>query len=146
MAITVTATNFSAAYNSKEDIRRHGWQRPLGGMVKLNVDASFRAETRSGATGATIRDKGFFIGATNQIILQVMDVETAEAIAFTTRTTTCSTIAMQSNLNQFCVTPDIFPGPHFSDGLRTRGRPNTSILGDGRIKRQEINWKGDRSE
>ena len=81
--ITVTSTNFSAVDNSKkkEGTRRHGWQRPLGGMVKLNVDASFREETRSGATGATIRDKGFFIGATNQIILQVMDVETAEALA-----------------------------------------------------------------
>ena len=51
-------------------------------MVKLNVDASFREDTRSGATGGIFRDcKGLFIGATNQIILQVMDVETAEALA-----------------------------------------------------------------
>ena len=68
MAITVIAANFSAAYKSKkkEGIRRNGWKRRSRGVVKLNVDTSFREETRSGATGDVIRDsKGFFIGASN---------------------------------------------------------------------------------
>ena len=69
MAITILAANYSAALKSKSivGVRRHGWQKPPEGIVKLNVDASFQEGTKTGATGAILRDaKGFFIGANNQ--------------------------------------------------------------------------------
>lgn len=51
-------------------------------MVKLDVGASFRLESCSGATGAVVRDaKGFFLAASSHLLPQVRDVLTAEAFA-----------------------------------------------------------------
>jgi hypothetical protein len=42
------------------------WERPNEGYYKLNVEASFVAETCTSATGVVIRDdSGFFIACSN---------------------------------------------------------------------------------
>jgi hypothetical protein len=84
MSITVLASNFSAAAKSKggSGIRRHGWERPSKGLIKLNVDASFDENTKTGATGAILRDfKGFFLAASNCFIAYADGVDSAEVIA-----------------------------------------------------------------
>ncbi|KAM0930229.1 hypothetical protein ACQ4PT_000998 [Festuca glaucescens] len=68
MAITILAPNYSAAAKTRKQngIKRHGWRKPAGGLVKLNVDAAFDDMTKTGATGAILRDSnGLFIGANN---------------------------------------------------------------------------------
>ena len=50
--------------------------------MKLNVDASFHEENRSGATGAIIRDtKGEFVAASSSFLANVDSVVMAKAIA-----------------------------------------------------------------
>jgi ribonuclease HI len=83
MSITVLASNFTAVASSKRgNMKKLNWKKPLKGMVKLNVDASFFEVTASGATGAVLRDdRGMFIGASSQVLVQVLDAESAEALA-----------------------------------------------------------------
>jgi hypothetical protein len=62
-------------------IRRCGLN-PEGGFLKLNVDASFSAESHSGATGDVIRNcRGDFIAASSTFIPHVGSPQMAEAIA-----------------------------------------------------------------
>jgi hypothetical protein len=84
MFITVLASNFATAAKSKDEsgIRKHGWKRPSKGLIKLNVDASFDENTKTGATGAILRDfKGFFLAASNCFIAYADGVDSAEVIA-----------------------------------------------------------------
>jgi ribonuclease HI len=84
MPIIVLSANYLAAARSKGDgrIRKNGWEKPPKGLVKLNVDASYDENSKTGATGAILRDsKGFFIAASNQFIAYTEDVLSAEAIA-----------------------------------------------------------------
>lgn len=60
----------------------HKWTKPDPRFIKLNVDASFRAEEGSGATAAVIRDdRGRFLAAQCKFIQYAADVVTIEAMA-----------------------------------------------------------------
>ncbi|VAI55049.1 hypothetical protein VPH35_109687 [Triticum aestivum] len=79
--IKVLCTNFFRA--SKPNIpyrkREHMWRKPPRGWVKVNVDASFSAETMSCAVGAIARDdRGEFIAAAAWFIPHVITAESAE--------------------------------------------------------------------
>lgn len=53
---------------------RSNWNRPLNGMLKLNVDGSFSKEKRQGSWGYVIRDnEGEVIQAGAEKILHVLD-------------------------------------------------------------------------
>lgn len=81
-AIEALHVNFVAANSPKPRAKREGWLRPLQDYVKINVDASFDADTLKGTTGAVIRDsKGGFIAAANSKIDVVFDALSAEAYA-----------------------------------------------------------------
>ena len=72
--------NYARAAKPASKIRRHGWERPADGFVKLNVDAAFSVDQGRGATGAVIRDdQGRFISASACAISYVEDAPTAEA-------------------------------------------------------------------
>jgi hypothetical protein len=46
------------------------WTRPEPRHVKINVDAAFDVDSRSGAVGAILRDyKGDFIAASSRVML-----------------------------------------------------------------------------
>jgi ribonuclease HI len=58
------------------------WTRPMPRYVKVNVDASFHEDSRSGSAGAIIRDyEGKFIAASGTSIPHVSSVSMAEALA-----------------------------------------------------------------
>jgi ribonuclease HI len=58
------------------------WKRPEPRHVKLNVDAAFDVDSRSGAVGAILRDyKGDFIAASSCVLPYVSSVAAAEATA-----------------------------------------------------------------
>ena len=45
-------------------IKRHGWNKPPDGLVKLNVDATFDQDRGIRSTGQILRDDtGFFLAA-----------------------------------------------------------------------------------
>ena len=81
-AIAALAKNFTRARNKNTKIRRHGWERPPEGIIKLNVDAGFEMDSGSGSTGAILRDDmGNFLAASSGDIPFVVDAATAEARA-----------------------------------------------------------------
>jgi ribonuclease HI len=58
------------------------WKKPEPRHVKLNVNASFYAETGAGAAGAIIRDfRGTFVAAAGVFISHVASASMAEALA-----------------------------------------------------------------
>ena len=62
--------------------RDHMWHKPMRGVVKINVDASFSAENLAASTGAVARDEhGDFIAAASWFIPHVVSVDAAEMIA-----------------------------------------------------------------
>lgn len=66
ISIRALATNFIRASTPNQPLRKNDelWKRPMAGIVKVNVDASFRAETLSGGTGVVAHDDhGNFIAA-----------------------------------------------------------------------------------
>lgn len=78
--IAAIVLNYARAAKPNSKIRRHGWERPGEGFVKLNIDAAFSVEEGSGATGAVIRDdQGRFVSASSCAISYVAEVPTAEA-------------------------------------------------------------------
>jgi ribosomal protein S3AE len=81
--IIALASNFSTAASSRKGtMKKIRWEKPPKGMVKLNVGASFIEESKSGAMEVVLHDdQGQFIVAANQVLLQVLDVESAEALA-----------------------------------------------------------------
>jgi ribonuclease HI len=81
-AISVLAINYFRALKKDAGIKRHGWEKPKEGCIKLNIDAAFSHEYFSGATGVVLRDdKGMFIAACSCGIEHVGDASTAEARA-----------------------------------------------------------------
>jgi ribonuclease HI len=81
-AIEALHANFVAANSPNPRAKREGWLRPLQDYVKINVDASFDADTLKGTTGVVIRDsKGGFIAAANSKIEVALDALSAEAHA-----------------------------------------------------------------
>ena len=84
ISIRVLATNFIRAYTTKQPVRSYErmWKRPTMDVVKINVDAAFKPETLSGATGTIARDgRGEFIAAATWYIPQVGSVDSAEMTA-----------------------------------------------------------------
>jgi ribonuclease HI len=57
------------------------WSKPLSDHVKVNADASFFDDIKSGAVSAVIRDsKGMFISGSYSYLKHVESASTAEAI------------------------------------------------------------------
>jgi hypothetical protein len=72
----------AARTKTQGSMHKKMWIKPRAGFLKLNVDASFSAESHSGATGAIIRDgRGDFIAASSTFIPHVGAPQMAEAIA-----------------------------------------------------------------
>ena len=66
--------NYEKARKTKNQEEMAKWSRPLGGMLKLNVDAAFNHDTNACATGVVIRDeKGGFITARSKKIDHAFD-------------------------------------------------------------------------
>lgn len=79
--IKVLCTNFLQASKPNIPVRKREqmWRKPSRGRVKVNVDASFSAETMSGAAGAVARDdRGEFIAAAAWFLPHVITAESAE--------------------------------------------------------------------
>jgi hypothetical protein len=73
---------FSRSCKINSGIRRHGWEKPPEGFVKLNIDAAFSIDSLSGATEAAIRDDhGIFIAGSCCGLPHVADAASAEARA-----------------------------------------------------------------
>lgn len=84
ISIKVLATNYTRSYMTGQPTRSHDhmWKRSTRDVVKINVDAAFRVETLSGATGAIAHDgRGNFIAAATWFIPQVTSVDSAEMTA-----------------------------------------------------------------
>jgi ribonuclease HI len=72
----------AARTKTQGSVHKKMWIKPRAGFLKLNVDASFSAESHSGATGAIIRDgRGDFIAASSTFLPHVGSAQMAEAIA-----------------------------------------------------------------
>lgn len=72
LSIRVLATNYIRSPTAKMPTRLtyHMWRKPPHSTVKVNADASFQADTLSGASGAVVRDdKGDFIAAASWFML-----------------------------------------------------------------------------
>jgi ribonuclease HI len=66
----------------KGGIRDEKWSKPEPRQVKLNVDAAFHIETRTGSVAAVLRDyKGNLLGAKCVFISHVASAVAAEALA-----------------------------------------------------------------
>jgi hypothetical protein len=81
-AISALVMNYTRSRKTKNNgICRHGWVKPKEDYVKLNVDDSFDADKRSGASGMILGDAhGFFIAGGNCTITFVEDAATADAM------------------------------------------------------------------
>jgi hypothetical protein len=55
-AISVLALNYSRARGISKPISRHGWLKPREDFVKLNVDAGFDIDARTGSSVSVLRD------------------------------------------------------------------------------------------
>jgi ribonuclease HI len=81
-AIFALALNFSRSCKRNSGIRRHGWEKPPKGFVKLNIDAAFSIDSLSGATGAVIHDDhGIFIAGSCCGLPHVANAASVEARA-----------------------------------------------------------------
>ena len=79
--VRVLATNFVRAATLNHPIRKeiHTSKKPMEGTVRINIDASFHAETLSGSSGEVARDyKGNFIAATIWVLPHISTAESAE--------------------------------------------------------------------
>ena len=84
LSIKVLATNFVRANSPNQPTRMLDqiWRKPDLGIVKINVDASFHADTMAGACGAVARDEhGTFIAAASWILSHVVSADSAEIYA-----------------------------------------------------------------
>lgn len=55
------------------------WKKPTHGMVKVNLDASFHADTLSRASGAVVCDEHeYFIAGASWFVPHVRDVDASE--------------------------------------------------------------------
>ena len=53
-SIAAIATNYYRAMKTNHGVKRHGWEKPQDGFVKLNVDASFSIADEVGTPGAVL--------------------------------------------------------------------------------------------
>jgi ribonuclease HI len=81
-SIRAITANAGKAMTPVSSVKKHVWLKPCASNLKLNVDAAFSIETKSGAIGAVIRDcQGNFVAATNEFIPHVHSAAMAEAMA-----------------------------------------------------------------
>lgn len=81
MAIATLTANFQRSMNKKSK-KADGWKKPPEGRILLNVDASYKAESSTGSTGAIIRDStGNFMGARVCYFENIVDAAMAEVTA-----------------------------------------------------------------
>jgi ribonuclease HI len=81
MSILAIASNSAKAMTSCRPSTDVRWSKPLPRQVKVNVDASFFEDSRSGAVGAVLRDyQGQFIAASCKFIPHVNSAMMAEAM------------------------------------------------------------------
>jgi ribonuclease HI len=67
---------------SRSSSHKITWSKPLASAVKLNIDAAFDVERKSGASGAIIRNnQGNFIAASSVFIPYVASATMTEAMA-----------------------------------------------------------------
>ncbi|KAE8770875.1 Bidirectional sugar transporter SWEET14 [Hordeum vulgare] len=86
MSIRVLETNYIRSLTFMPSVRMgdYMWNNQTSGIVKLNVDASFHADTLSGASEAVERDdKGEVIAATNWFILHIRYADVVELLVIT---------------------------------------------------------------
>jgi ribonuclease HI len=82
MSILAIAANSAKAALSTRQSTEAAWIKPEPRQVKVNVDASFFEDTRSGAVGVVLRDfQGQFIAVSCKYIPSLPSVEMAEALA-----------------------------------------------------------------
>jgi ribonuclease HI len=82
MSILAMTANAAKVGTNKAQVITVKWSKPEVRQVKVNVDASFHADSCSGAIGAVIRDvKGDFIAASTNYIPHVASAMVAEALA-----------------------------------------------------------------
>ena len=84
MSIRVLAKNYIRSMTPKVPVRKmeHMWKKPSTGRVKVNVDASFHADTLSGTCGVVVRDEcEDFIAAAEWFLSHIRDVDSAKLTA-----------------------------------------------------------------
>ncbi|KAI4975090.1 hypothetical protein ZWY2020_048697 [Hordeum vulgare] len=84
MSIKVLTTNFICNCLPNHPTRKkdHTWKKSNTGTIKINVDASFCAETRTGACGTIVRDHaGNFIDAATWVLSHVSSADSIEISA-----------------------------------------------------------------
>jgi ribonuclease HI len=82
MSILAIASNSAKAMTSYRPTTDDRWSKPLPRQVKVNVDASFFEDSRSGAVGAVLRDyQGQFIAASCKFIPHLTSAMMVEAMA-----------------------------------------------------------------
>jgi ribonuclease HI len=82
MSILAIAANSSKETKKKRESSEITWVKPPPRTVKINVDASFMADSSQGVVGAVARDyQGSFIAAMCIFLPHVASVEMAEAFA-----------------------------------------------------------------
>jgi hypothetical protein len=81
MSIAALTKNYKLAIKKGAKLRQ-GWQKPLEGKVKLNVDASFDESRGCGSVGTIIRNSmGAAIAASHRYVPHLVDAPMAEAYA-----------------------------------------------------------------
>jgi ribonuclease HI len=82
MSILAIASNSAKEMTLSRPTSEDKWSRPLPRQVKVNVDAAFFEDSRSGAVGAVLRDyQGQFIAASCKFIPHLTSAMMAEAMA-----------------------------------------------------------------
>jgi ribonuclease HI len=82
MSILTMAANQANSFKPEGASSEIKWTRPEPRHLKLNVDASFYADSCSGATGAVLRDyQGQFVAASTRFLPNIASIAMAEAVA-----------------------------------------------------------------
>jgi hypothetical protein len=82
LSILAMVANSEKAYGKKNQRTNVKWTKPEPKQVKLNVNAAFHDESRTGSIGAIIRDYlGNFVAASVKYLSNVLSATVAEAYA-----------------------------------------------------------------
>uniref|UniRef100_A0A8I6X1Y8 RNase H type-1 domain-containing protein n=1 Tax=Hordeum vulgare subsp. vulgare TaxID=112509 RepID=A0A8I6X1Y8_HORVV len=122
MSIRVLTTDFirSCLPNHPTRKKDHTWKKPDPGTIKINVDASFCAEIRTGACGAVAKDYvGNFIAAATWVLSHVSSADSAEISAIhrgvlLASNIGCTNVTLESdsmNALEAMESPEVYMGP-----------------------------------
>ncbi|KAI5006083.1 hypothetical protein ZWY2020_033326 [Hordeum vulgare] len=122
MSIRVLTTNFIRNYLPNHPTRKkdYSWQKSDPRTIKISVDASFYAETRTGACGAVARDHvGNFIATATWVLSHVSSADSAEITAIYRRVLLasnigCTKVTLESDsMNGLAAmeSPEVYMGP-----------------------------------